>query len=101
MTGASIFGVSHDSIRKTQRIRFVIAPDSKVAAVLSPSDDKVSLADHVTKSLEAVKRLAPEIAMRTQRSVEGGCQRLWSRAPPGVPPTRTVAGAVEVRAGNR
>jgi peroxiredoxin len=42
----------------TERTTFVIAPDSKIAAVFSSADDKISPADHVTKSLEAVKELA-------------------------------------------
>ena len=42
----------------TERTTFVIAPDSKIVAVFSSSDDKISPADHVTKSLEVVKRLA-------------------------------------------
>jgi peroxiredoxin len=42
----------------TERTTFVIAPDSKIAAVFSSADDKISPADHVTKSLEAVKALA-------------------------------------------
>ncbi len=42
----------------TERTTFVIAPDSRVVAVFSSADDKISPADHVTKSLEAVKELA-------------------------------------------
>lgn len=42
----------------TERTTFVIAPDSKIVAVFSSVDDKISPADHVTKSLEAVKELA-------------------------------------------
>ena len=42
----------------TERTTFVISPDSKIVAVFSSSDDKISPADHVTKSLEVVKRLA-------------------------------------------
>jgi len=42
----------------TERTTFVIAPDSKIVAVLSSADDKITPADHVTKSLEAVKDLA-------------------------------------------
>ena len=42
----------------TERTTFVIAPDSRIVAVYSSADDKISPADHVTKSLEAVKELA-------------------------------------------
>ena len=42
----------------TERTTFVIAPDSRIVAVFSSADDKISPADHVTKSLEAVKGLA-------------------------------------------
>lgn len=42
----------------TERTTFVIAPDSRVVAVFSSADDKISPADHVTKSLETVKGLA-------------------------------------------
>lgn len=42
----------------TERTTFVIAPDSKIVAVYSSADDKISPADHVTKSLETVKELA-------------------------------------------
>ena len=47
----------------TERTTFVIAPDGKIAAVFSSADDKISPADHVTKSLEAVKQLAAAKAM--------------------------------------
>jgi thioredoxin-dependent peroxiredoxin len=47
----------------TERTTFVIAPDRKIVAVFSSADDKISPADHVTKSLEAVKELAPPKAM--------------------------------------
>ncbi len=46
----------------TERTTFVIAPDSKIVAVLSSADDKIAPADHVTKSLEAVKDLAAKKA---------------------------------------
>jgi peroxiredoxin Q/BCP len=39
----------------TERTTFVIAPDSRIVAVYSSADDKISPADHVTKSLEAIK----------------------------------------------
>jgi peroxiredoxin Q/BCP len=42
----------------TERSTFVIASDSKIVAVFSSADDKISPADHVTKSLEVVKLLA-------------------------------------------
>jgi peroxiredoxin len=47
----------------TERTTFVIAPDRKIVAVYSSADDKISPADHVTKSLEAVKGLAPSKEM--------------------------------------
>src|SRR5262245_52458906 len=47
----------------TERVTFVIAPDSKIVAVFSSADDKISPADHVTKSLEAVKAIGPPKAM--------------------------------------
>lgn len=47
----------------TERTTFVIAPDSKIVAVLSSADDKIAPADHVTKSLEAVKELAAKKAL--------------------------------------
>jgi peroxiredoxin len=42
----------------TERTTFVIAPDSKIVAVFSSADDKISPADHVTKSLETVQGLS-------------------------------------------
>jgi peroxiredoxin Q/BCP len=42
----------------TERTTFVVTPDGKIAASLSTSDDKISPADHVHKSLEAVQGLA-------------------------------------------
>ena len=42
----------------TERTTFVVTPDSKIAAVFSTADDKISPADHVEKSLAAVKQLA-------------------------------------------
>jgi len=44
----------------TERTTFVIAPDRKIVAVFSSADDKIAPADHVTKSLEAVKELSGE-----------------------------------------
>ena len=43
----------------TERTTFVIAPDSRIVAVYSSADDKISPADHVTKSLEAIKEFVP------------------------------------------
>jgi len=47
--------IDHDF---TERTTFVITPDGKVAATLSTADDKISPAEHVAKSLEAVQQLA-------------------------------------------
>jgi peroxiredoxin Q/BCP len=41
----------------TERTTFVVTPDSKIAAVFSSADDKIAPADHVEKSLAAVKQL--------------------------------------------
>jgi peroxiredoxin Q/BCP len=41
----------------TERTTFVVTPDGKVAATFSTSDDKISPADHVQKSLAAVQDL--------------------------------------------
>jgi len=41
----------------TERTTFIVTPDSKVAAVLSTADDKISPAAHVEKSLEVVRQL--------------------------------------------
>ena len=41
----------------TERTTFVVTPDAKIAATLSSNDDKISPADHVEKSLAAVKQL--------------------------------------------
>ncbi len=38
----------------TERTTFVIGPDAKIVATLSSSEDKISPADHVTKSLAVV-----------------------------------------------
>jgi len=46
--------IDHDF---TERTTFVVTPDGKIAAVFSTADDKVSPADHVTKSLAAVQQL--------------------------------------------
>jgi peroxiredoxin Q/BCP len=42
----------------TERTTFVVTRDGKVAATLSSNDDKISPAEHVEKSLEAVKQIA-------------------------------------------
>ncbi len=47
--------IDHDF---TERTTFIVTPDSKIAAVLSTSDDKISPADHVAKSLALVTQLA-------------------------------------------
>jgi len=47
--------VDHPLIERTT---FVVTSDGKIAATLSSADDKISPADHVTKSLAVVKTLA-------------------------------------------
>jgi len=47
--------IDHDF---TERTTFVVTPDNKVAATFSSTDDKISPADHVAKSLAAVQQLA-------------------------------------------
>ena len=42
----------------TERTTFIVTQDSKIVATLSSNDDKISPADHVEKSLAAVKQLA-------------------------------------------
>ena len=42
----------------TERTTFVVTPDGKVAATFSTTDDKISPAEHVNKSLAAVQHLA-------------------------------------------
>lgn len=46
--------VDHEA---TERTTFVVTPDSKVVAVFSSADDKISPAEHVNKSLAAVQQL--------------------------------------------
>ena len=41
----------------TERTTFVIAPDGKIVATLSSADDKISPADHVSKSLAVVSEM--------------------------------------------
>jgi len=41
----------------TERTTFVVTPDGKVAGTFSSSDDKISPAEHVQKSLDAVQQL--------------------------------------------
>ena len=47
--------IDHDF---TERTTFVVTTDGKIAATLSSSDDKISPAEHVQKSLAAVQQLA-------------------------------------------
>jgi len=47
--------IDHDF---TERTTFVVMSDGKIAATFSTSDDKISPADHVQKSLGAVQQLA-------------------------------------------
>ena len=47
--------IDHDF---TERTTFVVTPDGKVAATFSTTDDKISPADHVQKSLALVQQLA-------------------------------------------
>jgi peroxiredoxin len=47
--------IDHDF---TERTTFIVAPDGKIAATLSTTDDKITPADHVMKSLAAVQQLA-------------------------------------------
>jgi peroxiredoxin len=42
----------------TERTTFVVKPDHTIAATLSSADDKISPAEHVTKSLAVVKQLS-------------------------------------------
>jgi len=42
----------------TERTTFIIGPDHKIVATLSSAADKISPADHVTKSLAVVQELA-------------------------------------------
>ncbi len=46
--------VDHEA---TERTTFVVTPDSKVVAVFSSADDKISPAEHVNKSLATVQQL--------------------------------------------
>ena len=47
--------IDHDF---TERTTFVVTPDGKIAATFSSNDDKISPADHVTRSLAFVQQLA-------------------------------------------
>jgi len=47
--------IDHDF---TERTTFVVTPDGKIDATFSTSNDKISPADHVQKSLAAVQQLA-------------------------------------------
>jgi peroxiredoxin len=42
----------------TERTTFVVTPDSKIAAVLSTAEDKITPAQHVEKALDVVQQLA-------------------------------------------
>ena len=46
--------INHDF---TERTTFVVTPDGKIAATLSSTDDKITPAQHVEKSLAAVQEL--------------------------------------------
>jgi peroxiredoxin Q/BCP len=41
----------------TQRVTFVIAPDSRIVATFSSADDRISPEDHVARSLAAVTEM--------------------------------------------
>lgn len=47
--------IDHDF---TERTTFIVRPDGTISAVFSTSDDKVTPAEHVEKSLAAVQELA-------------------------------------------
>ena len=47
--------IDHDF---TERTTFVVAPDGKILATLSSAEDKITPADHVTKSLDVVQQYA-------------------------------------------
>src|SRR5476649_1965454 len=47
--------IDHDF---TERTTFVVTPDGRIAATFLTTDDKISPADHVAKSLAVVKELA-------------------------------------------
>jgi peroxiredoxin Q/BCP len=49
--------IDHDF---TERTTFVVAPDGTVAATFSTSDEKISPAEHVQKSLAAVQQIAAQ-----------------------------------------
>jgi peroxiredoxin len=53
--------IDHDF---TERTTFIVAQDGKVAATFSTSDDKLSPADHVQKSLAAVQQLSAHKASK-------------------------------------
>jgi peroxiredoxin len=53
--------IDHDF---TERTTFVVTPDGKIAATFSTSDDKISPADHVQKSLAVVEQLAAHKSSR-------------------------------------
>ena len=47
----------------TERTTFVISPDGKIVATLSSADDKITPADHVSKSLAVVSEMKNRKAM--------------------------------------
>jgi peroxiredoxin Q/BCP len=48
----------------TERTTFIVTKDGKIAAMLSSNDDKISPADHVEKSLDAVKQITTKPGAR-------------------------------------
>ncbi len=52
--------INHDF---TERTTFVVTRDGKIAATLSSSEDKITPAEHVEKSLAVVQRLSSNAAM--------------------------------------
>ena len=53
--------IDHDF---TERTTFVVTSDDKIAATLSSSEDKISPAEHVEKSLAVVQQLASSRSMK-------------------------------------
>jgi peroxiredoxin len=47
----------------TERTTFVVSPEGKIVATLSSADDKISPADHVSKSLAVVTEMKNNKAM--------------------------------------
>ena len=48
----------------TERTTFIVTKDGKISATLSSNDDKISPADHVEKSLDAVKQITTKPGAR-------------------------------------